>query len=320
MEAFKIMFINVLMLTLLVVPGFILGKVKKMEDAACLTAGNILTYVAMPMLVFEKLLETDLRTLSITAVITCLVFPIIMCVALVAVAFGVFRINESMEKKNRASRFCSVFPNCGFLGIPLAAAIFPNNPEITVYVSLFNVFSTLLLLTVGRALLSGDKKMLLSKTAFLSPVVFAIVIGTVCSLFGVGTKFPYAEVYASHLASLTTPLAMVVLGFELSKLDIKKMLSNAHLYLVAAVKLIISPIITVALLALLKFVLKLDVSYGLAVGLFISTAVSSPSSSPAMARVAGADSEHAATVAIGNTLLSVISLPILFIIFNLIFK
>ena len=75
MEAFKIMFINVLMLTLLVVPGFILGKVKKMENGALWSAGNILTYVAMPMLVFEKLLETDISKLSLTSVIICLLFP-----------------------------------------------------------------------------------------------------------------------------------------------------------------------------------------------------------------------------------------------------
>ena len=60
----------VLLFAALLIPGYILGKARAISDASALSFSNILMYVAMPFLVFSKLLEyTLLRAPPIQSVL-----------------------------------------------------------------------------------------------------------------------------------------------------------------------------------------------------------------------------------------------------------
>ena len=314
MITFLSMLYNVLLLVFLAVPGYILGKMGKVEDDALVSVSNVLTYVAMPFLVFLKLLQTDLGQIKMSEIAICVLLPIGLILILYAISSVMFCKGED---RFPVSRFCAVFSNCGFLGIPLAEAIFPQNSEVAVYVSLFNVSSTFLLLTLGRFMLSREKKEISLGKAVICPVLIALVLGGACSLLGLSTHVPQVATYAGHLASLTTPLSMIVLGFELSKLNALKLFAQGEVYRVGLVKLLISPLLTVGLLWLLG--LAIPISPYLAAAMFLSTAVSTAASAPAMAKQYGRDAEYAASLTLGNTLLCVVSLPLLYLLFDLLF-
>ena len=59
MNTFWAMFSIVLLFAALLIPGYILGKAKAITDTAVLSFTNILMYIAMPFLVFSKLLEIN---------------------------------------------------------------------------------------------------------------------------------------------------------------------------------------------------------------------------------------------------------------------
>ncbi|MBE6583827.1 MAG: hypothetical protein E7649_02420 [Ruminococcaceae bacterium] len=316
MDAFYEMFKIVLLFIALLIPGYILGKLKLVEGSAMLSFSNVLMYVAMPALVLSKLIGMDIAGIGVWEIAISAALPIVL-VAILLLVCRLFKNGE--QAKARALAFCAVFPNCGFLGIPLAAAMWPTNCRVVLYVSVFNVVSTFLLLTVGVYVLSGDKKEINLKKTLISPIFFAIVIGVACSAFGIGAKMTNLNSYSTMLAQLTTPLAMIAAGYELSKLHLIKMWKSAGIYVMSLIKLVAAPLITFGLLCLFKFVCGINISWDLSMAMLVATAVSTAASAPSMAKKYGADAEYAATLTLSGTLLCVITLPLMYLLFDLVF-
>ena len=314
---FVVLLGNIILFGALAIPGYLLGKLGKVTDGALASITNILTAVAMPALVFSKLIMIDFPSLGTAAIVCCVLFPIGITYMLNLLTMVLFR-GEMGDGRVGASRFCAIFSNCGFLGIPLASAMFPDEPGVVAFVSLFNVFSTLMLLTLGVYVYSGDRRDICVRRAILKPITIAVVLGIVCSLLGIGDMIPAVGTYADYLAALTTPLAMIVLGVQLSKLSVREIFCSAGVYAVSAVKLIVSPLMAMGVLLLLRTV-GVPIGAELVVALMISTGVSTAASAPAMAERYGADSRYAAILTLGTTMLCMISLPMISLLFNLLF-
>ena len=109
METFLPMFGIVLLFAALLIPGFILGKAKAITDVAVLSFSNILMYVAMPFLVFSKLLEIDLSSIGLAEILISALLPIALEMILLAVCRFVFKGRES---RARAATFCSISVTC----------------------------------------------------------------------------------------------------------------------------------------------------------------------------------------------------------------
>ena len=310
-----ILLANVLLFVALMLPGFLLGRCGRLSEGASGGVTNILTDVAMPALVLVKLLETDPTTVSRTEVLCCVLFPVGLELLLFWLTGALLRGKASAS---RSARFCAIFSNCGFLGIPLAAAVFPDAPKVTALVSLFNVFSTFMLLTLGSALLSGEWRHVRPVGALLKPVTLAVLIGGALSLSGVGQQLGWLQTYASYLAALTTPLAMLLLGLSLSGLSLRTLFATPQLYFVAAIKLLLSPLLVLGALMLLRL-LGASISEELTCALFLSAAVSTAASAPAMAARLGGDGQLAAVFTLGTTLLCVLTLPLLSLLVTFIF-
>ena len=92
---------------------------------------------------------------------------------------------EKEEKTRGMMRFCSVFANNGFLGIPLAMAVFGADSGAFMVLILINIVTNVLLYTLGIYLVSGDKSAISLKKAFLNPVLIAFIIGAVANLVNV---------------------------------------------------------------------------------------------------------------------------------------
>ena len=316
MGSFGAMFSIVLLFVALLLPGFILGKAKRLEEGAMVSFSNILMYVAMPFLVFGKLTEIDFQTIAWGEVAFSAVLPIVLVFALAVCAKYMCKGEDGQR---RAAIFCSTFPNCGFLGIPIALVMWPDQPQIVLYISIFNVISTFLLLTVGVYILSGNKKEIRFCKTLCSPIFFAIILGAVASLLRLPERVPFALTYVEILSQLTTPLAMLSLGYELSKMKFFTLWSNVNVYLVAVIKLVISPLIAFGLLCLVKFVCGWQIGTPLAFAMMTATAVSTAASAPVMAKKYGAASEDAAVMTVVGTLFNLLTLPLAYTLFYAVF-
>ena len=319
MVSFGIIFKYVLLFIMLMIPGYLVGKLRRPDPRGIDMTSSILTDIAMPFLVFSSFLKTDITSLRVSEVVISLLLPFAIVGITLLVTLVLFKKREGIDTgKVLANRYCAIIPNCGFLGLPLAMAVFGADSRIAVLISLFNVANTYIILTVGGYILSGETKFSLKKL-LLSPVNFAILLGVVFSLMDIGVKFPMVISYADYLASLTTPLSMTVLGYELSKLKLPQIVKNPAMYVASLVKLVICPVTAMAILLLLRTVFAVNIGFELAAAIFISSAVSTAATSPSLAAKFGADSEQAAVVTLGTTILCVITLPLLYIICNFLF-
>lgn len=303
---------KVLMFVLLMIPGFILGKFKILGKEAIAGFGEIITKVAMPCLVIVKMLETNIASFGVANVIACIVH-------VPAFLFLMSFVSRLIFKERRVERFCSVFPNCGFLGIPLAVAMFPDKPEVAVFLSIWNIFDSVMVLTFGVNILSGEKRKSNILSVLLKPISIAAILGIILSLFNFGSKFPMAVTYTEYFANVTTPLSMTVLGFELSKISWKNLFSRFETYTVSFMKLCISPLLALGIVYIFDLIPGISLSPALFAAVFLATGVASASIASTLANDCGKDAALAAILTVGTTILSVITMPLMSLIYEMIF-
>lgn len=311
------LFFYILLFGALAVPGYILGRQGNLQSHSVKDISVILTNIAMPFLVFAKLLECDIKTFLPAELICCLFFPALLAFILSFVSRQLFKKQET--KKRVASIFCATFPNCGFLGIPLSAAMFPDDPKVTSLVALYNVTNTFVLLTLGEYIYTEDIKRVKPMKILCKPITTAFVLGVICSYFNIGAQIPALGLYSGILAALTTPLSMLVLGAELFRIKIKVLFSAPSMYASAAIRLLLAPLSACAILCTLKFLFTVPISQELATALMIATGVSTAATATAIAQRFQADSTHAAILVLGSTVLSAITLPCVSLVYNLLF-
>ena len=248
---------------------------------------------------------------------------LIITVALVAAigiafTFAMFFVSrpasamEKEEKTNGMMRFCMTFSNNGFLGIPLAVAVFgANSPVMTVLVIL-NIITNILMYTLGVYLVSGDKSKISLKKAFLNPVLIAFVIGIILNLLKVNTYVPEISTFSSHFSGLVTPLSMTILGMKMAEIKFVSLFKSWRMYYVCALKLILFPCVIVALLLVAKRFGASVFDANVILGFFIAFAMPTAGLASTFADGFGGDTENAVSMTLGTTVLSILTIPVLY--------
>jgi predicted permease len=149
-----------------------------------------------------------------------------------------------LRKKNHEAdialeRFAVIYENCGFIGIPLVNGIFGSEGVfyITAHMTIFN----LLVWTHGMITMSGrtDRKSIVK--AILSPSVIATVGGFI--FFVCRIMLPDAAKEAiTYVGNMNTPMAMLVAGVTIAQTDIRKLLVKVRIYYIAFFKLLFVPV------------------------------------------------------------------------------
>lgn len=302
---------NELLFFALLIPGYIMGKRGRIDERISNGITDILTDISMPFLIFSKLIETNVSSLNASELIVSFTLPAIVIISLYLIS-GIF------FKSNGDARFAAMFSNCAFLGLPLAVTMFPDSPKVAVLIAFYNVTSTVLFLTFGIYILSRDKKNINLKSAILKPISIATILGVTLSLFNIGEKLPMLITFSEFPAQLATPLSMILLGYELSKLKIRDILKIRDVYFASLVKLVISPILTIIILLISEFI-GLTISPELAASMFLSTGVAIAATVPSMTRRYGTYPELSAQLTMSSTLFCILTLPIMSLILGIFF-
>lgn len=109
----------------------------------------------------------------------------------------------------------TAYANVGFFGIPVTQLAF--GPEHLIYMSVMTALMTVLICTVGVALLapSGGSRLAKLKTAFETPLIPSVLIGL--TLRGLGVELPTVVSQPMQLlGSIFTPLALYTLGAQIA--------------------------------------------------------------------------------------------------------
>jgi len=317
MGEFVIMLRNVLMFVALAIPGYILvkGKLLKPEQSGVLS--KLLMYLALPFMIFSGVVKNlTFNKESLLMLGLVVVIGIVVVLGMFFVAVPLVKM-EKNEKTRGMMRFCAVFANNGFLGIPLAVAVFGGDSPVFTVLIVLNIINNVLMYTLGAYLATGDKKNISVKKAFLNPVLVAFVLGCVCNLLGVAKFIPEVKTFADHFSSIVTPISMTIIGMKLGAISFKTLFSSGKLYYVSLLKLVVFPVVITAIMLVLRAVpLHIPVE-SIILGVFIAFSMPTAGLSATFADEFGGDTENAVIFTLGTTVLSVLTIPTLYWLVNL---
>ncbi len=236
---------KVAVLFLMISVGFGCSKFRVITQRGAAQITTILMYIVTPCLIVSSLQDT-IGTVSMQAIAVASGVAALSDIVAIAASTLLFRKHEDRRKK--VLRFALVYSNCGFMGLPLVQAVLGNQGVVyaSVYMSVFNVF----VWTHGYAMMSGDGKISLKKI-FLNPGVIGLAVGL--PLFAFSVHLPdVIEAPLSGFSSLNTPLAMLVIGTYIAKVNLRELFLDKDVYWVSFYRLVLVPAVFLGILALLK--------------------------------------------------------------------
>ena len=200
--------------------------------------------------------------------------------------------------------FSAAFSNAGFMGIPLVTAVLGS--EAVLYAAPFVALLNALQWTYGMDVIREQKMPLSLQKLFWNPPMVGIGIGLALFATGLGAQVP--ALFQSALqgvCALNTPLAMMILGVYLAKEDPKTLFVNGKLYQVCAVRLVLVPTLSLAVLWVLP------IRQEIALAVLICAAAPAGANVATYAQLLDKDYAYASKIVVLSTLLSLLCLPVL---------
>lgn len=299
-----VLFQQVLLLVLCVIPGVILKKTKLVSGDFGVGLSNLVLYVATPaMIILSFLREFDPKLILRAAIVA--IFCLLFHVLFFFVSLLLYRRAEA-DVKN-VLRFSTVFTNAGYMGIPLIQALFGDEAVIfaTFYVVFFNIF----VWTIGCYIFTRDRSYISLRKAFLNPATISITIGFICLLTSVSNYLPAISVsFLTILNNLVAPLSMFIIGFGLADLKLKGFFKDFYLYEFLTVRMLILPTACFAILKLASlFGFRDPVA---ASALFICASTPGATATSMFAEKFGDNARYAGKLVSVSTILSVGTMPL----------
>jgi len=273
--------------------------------------------VGMPFLILSSTLKLKLTAeLAVTVAVAG-----VLGVALNMLMFflaPVFIRGESDQKRKDMMQVCMAFANNGFIGIPLAKAVFGEGSMVMVYLIILNIVTNVMLFTLAEPLLMENKKKVNLVKIIFTPVLIAFLAGLALNLLGVTERVPELQTYTTHFSNIVTPLSMVILGMKLAAVPMAKLFTAWRMYYVSAVRLVLYPALCVAIAMLLQLIPGLSVGKDLVIAFFVAFAMPTFGLAPTFADQHKGDTESAVIFTLGTTILSVATIPVLYMLLQVI--
>ena len=223
-------------ITILVGIGIFLYKRGVVDDHTSQRMSTIVMDVCNPALILASLLSGNV-TATHHDLIVAIVLGASFYIGLVILGF----IFPKLIRGGEDSRFynmMTVYTNVGFIGIPVARAILPENAIL--YVIICNVMYSLLFYTHGIIVMSNGKEKLNLKK-ILSPGTIMAVVSLVIFWFNIYLP-PIIANSISYLGNATVFLSMTLLGVGIARSNITSGIKNPRIWIYIIVRMIAVPV------------------------------------------------------------------------------
>ena len=289
---------QVLILFILILAGYVLGKKKIIGEEAGKALSNIALLLSTPCVIalsFEReFTPAVLREFGLAIVVAIAVHIVAIVIAQV--------LYRKSSSRDRVLRAAAVLSNAGFMGLPLQQAVLGD--EGVFYGAAYVTVFTLTLWSYGLITMDSTSRRLSAKKLLINPGVIGLLGGMVVLLL----PFDLPELIRapiSHLAALNTPVPMLFIGYGLSKVPLAKALRNKSYYTACAVRLLLVPTVAIGILYLLGVRGTMLCSIAIAGSAPIAAAVSM------FAERFNQDTDTSVNLVALSTVFSVITMPVL---------
>lgn len=286
---------NLVMLVYMMI-GYFLYKKKLVSAGGSADIGRILLYIVMPAAILKSYLADFSRERLEGLFVSFLA-------ALLSLLLSIAAARIAFSKEQGIERFGAAFSNAGFIGIPLVQMTLGE--EAVFYVSSYVALLNILQWTYGLVTITGDRSLISVKRLRTNPILLSFLAGI--ALFLLPVSLPEtAENVVGTIAAMNGPLAMIVLGVYLGQVPLRSLFSGHVVYRCALMRLIVIPVLTMALL----FVFP-EKYHMLKLTILIAASAPVGSNVSIFAQLYGQDYMQSVKEVMLSTLLCIITLPLI---------
>ncbi len=240
---------QIVLMFILMAVGFLVNKIGFLHVQTSDDLTNILLTVIGPCLIvkaFEQRFSQQ-RLHQLLIVGGAVIVSYLVQVVLSPLVFK----KVSDDNTRHIMIYSSIYPNVGFLGIPLASALFGNNGVFFAVVSMavFNIFNWSHGVTVFRKKVQSF--WLVLKQIIINPNIIAIIIGMIIFVFSLHLP-SLVDQAVSYIGSANTPLSMIVVGSSLANAKFDRKSVAPPVIGSILLRNLIYPILTLFILLLFK--------------------------------------------------------------------
>ena len=245
MDAFLSVILEVAVILILIVIGYFTVKKGMFTKESLGSITSFLLYIVTPCLIVSSFLSAESGKVDGWTLLLAAVLPALSIVISIALSYLFFRKEPSGRR--RVLRFSMIFCNVGFMGIPLVEGIVGSEGVLygSFFIAVFNIFCW----TYGYVMMGGGKVRL--KALLLNPGVIGLVIGLPLYLLDVPVPALFVEP-VELISALNTPLAMIVVGGYIAQVKLRAFVSDLAVYKMAVLRLVVAPLLYLALVWLLR--------------------------------------------------------------------
>ena len=287
-----------LLLFLYMICGFIVSRLNIIREDNRGVLVRLLMDVAMPMMVLNAFNKPTTRE-EILSSLWVIAIALLGCVVTGLIGLALWK--KQPENKRKVLMYASMFSNAGNAGLPIISLVF--GPTGVFYASMYLIPPRILQWTVGLGFFVKPEKGGWIKNVLLNPMVVMIYIGVIL----MATNWQIPGVFGTaiaNLGSMTGPLSMILIGATLAHMDWKMLLDKSVLF-TSFLRLLAFPL-------LFAVILKLLGSDEMAMNIcVILLAMPVASNTAAMAERYGGDYVFASACVSVSTLLSVVTVPVI---------
>ena len=307
-------FINVLIIVVLAVPGYFLRRCRLLPDKAASVFAVLLLYISQPFLMLSSLFNKTFGPEMLVNFGWIILFAVVLQLLVYAVSLLAF-MKDKNEGARRASVACSYLGNVGFMGIPVMQMLFPENEDLILYTVIYNIAFNAMTWTLGVFAVTGNRRAVNPLKIILNPPTIAVIVAL--PFFFCNVTVPEQVMTpVSYLGDMTLPLSMIILGVRLADMKPVLLVNNWRVYVASALKLVVSPLLSLGVLLLADLICPLD--RFVIIALYIIAAMPTASSALNFAEMYGGDRETAAASTLMSTILCIVTIPVLMLLLEFI--
>lgn len=300
---------KIVQLTLMVLFGYLIVKAKLLKSEQSLPISVIGLYIISPAMLITAF-QIDYSPQILKGLSLAFTMAIVLSGLLILLGW----ILKNIFKLDNIEHATSIYSNSGNLIIPIVASLFGN--EWVIYSTAFIVVQNVLFWSHLRMLICGKGNVPIKKM-ILNMNIIAIVVGMILFIFHIKLP-PTIAGTLSTLGYMLGPLAMLVAGMLIASIPIKEIITDKRIYLVSFLRLILIPLILLAVIKWCGFANWVENGQTIAMISFLATTSPAAATATQMAVVYGQDARKASAIYGVTTLLCVFTMPVIIWLYQVI--
>ena len=153
------------------------------------------------------------------------------------------------------------------------------------------------------------------KKIFLNPNIIAILIGLY--LVTMNVRLPeFVTDITSSFGGVLGYIGMLIAGMRAAGLDFKKMAKYPRLYITTAMRVILCPILSLAVLLLIRLIVKIPNTTEILLVSFLATMTPSAATVMQLAQIHDTEIEYSVAINIMTTIVACVTMPLLVLLYQ----